>query len=92
MLARLQVLLSRHQNAGQNRDMKEQADRLKMSSFKYLGTTVRNKNLVQEEVKRRTYPGNACCHSAQNLVFSSAVHKRKNQNMQRYNFVLKVCL
>jgi hypothetical protein len=44
------MLLSRHQNAGQNRDI-EIANRSfgNVSQFKYLGTTVTNQNLIQEE-------------------------------------------
>jgi hypothetical protein len=60
--------LSRHQNLGQNQDIKL-ANRLyeNVSQFKYLGTTVTNKNLVQEEIKRSS-SGNACYHSVQNLL------------------------
>jgi hypothetical protein len=48
------MLLSRHQNAGQNRDVKI-ANTLfeNVSQFKYLGTTVTNRNLIQNS-------GNAC--------------------------------
>jgi hypothetical protein len=48
------MLLSRHQNAGQNRDINI-ANILfeNVSQFKYLGTTVTNQNLIQEEIKRR---------------------------------------
>jgi hypothetical protein len=48
------MLLSRQQNAGQNRDIKR-ANRSyeNVSQFKYLGTTVTNQNLIQEEIKRR---------------------------------------
>jgi hypothetical protein len=58
------MLLSRHHNAGQNRDIKI-ANRSfeNVSQFKYLGTTVTNTNLIQEEIKRRSKSGNACCHS-----------------------------
>jgi hypothetical protein len=38
-----------------------------VSQFKYLGTTVTNENLVQEEIKKRL---NACYHSAQNVLSS----------------------
>jgi hypothetical protein len=69
------MLLSRHQNVGQNRDIKI-ANRSfeNVSQFKYLGTTVTNQNLIQEEIKRRMNSRNACYHS----VFSSAVKKLKN--------------
>jgi hypothetical protein len=57
------MLLSRHQNVGQNREIKI-ANRLfeNVSQFKYLGTIV-NQNLIQEEIKRRLNSGNACYHS-----------------------------
>jgi hypothetical protein len=47
------MLLSRHQNVGQNRDIKKTKNRLfeNVSQFKYLGTTVTNQNLIQEEIK-----------------------------------------
>jgi hypothetical protein len=62
------MLLSRHQNAGQNKDSKT-ANRPfeNVSHFKYLGMTVTNQNLIQEEIKRRLSSGNACYHSVQNL-------------------------
>jgi hypothetical protein len=46
-------MLSRHQNVGQNRDIKI-ANRLfeNVSQFRYLGKTVTNKNLIQDEIKR----------------------------------------
>jgi hypothetical protein len=48
------MLLSRHQNAGQNRDMKiANRPSENVSQFKCLGTTVANQNLIQEEIKRR---------------------------------------
>jgi hypothetical protein len=31
-----------------------------MSQLQYLGTTVTNQNLIQEEIKRRLNSGNAC--------------------------------
>jgi hypothetical protein len=48
------MLLSRHQNEGQNHDTKI-ADRSfeNVAQFKYLRTTVTNQNLIQEETKRR---------------------------------------
>jgi hypothetical protein len=46
------MLLSHHQNAGQNHDI-EVANRSfeKVAQFRYLGMTVTNQNLIQEEIK-----------------------------------------
>jgi hypothetical protein len=46
-----------------------------VSQFKYLGTTVTNENLIQEEIKRRLNSGNACYHSVQNLLSSRLLSK-----------------
>jgi hypothetical protein len=70
------MLLSRHQNVGQNREIKI-ANRSfeNVSQFKYLGTTVTNRNLIQEEIKRRFNSGNACYHSVQGLLSSRLLSK-----------------
>jgi hypothetical protein len=55
--------------------------------FKYLGTTVTNQNLIQKELR-----GNsvlimlATIQSRTFSLFSSAIEKRKNENIQDYNF------
>jgi hypothetical protein len=68
--------LSCQQNVGQNQDMKI-ANRSfeNVSQCKYLGTTVTNRNLIQEEIKRRLNSGNSCYHSVQNLVPSQLLSK-----------------
>jgi hypothetical protein len=43
--------------------------------FKYLGTTVTNQNLIQEDIKRRLNSGNACYHSVQNHLPSCLLSK-----------------
>jgi hypothetical protein len=70
------LLLSRDQNAGQNHDIKI-ANRSfeNVPQFKYLGTTVTNQNLIQDEIKRRLNSGNACYHSVQNILFSRLLSK-----------------
>jgi hypothetical protein len=49
-----------------------------VSKFKYLGTTVTNQNLTQEEIKRRLNSGNDCCHSAQNFLSPCLLSKNVN--------------
>jgi hypothetical protein len=46
-----------------------------MCQFKYLGTTVKNKNLIQEEIKRRLNSGNVCYHSVQSFLSSRLLSK-----------------
>jgi hypothetical protein len=63
------MLVSRDQHGDQNRDIKignRSFDNV--SEFKYLGTTVTNQNLIQEEIKRGLISGNVCYHLVQNLL------------------------
>jgi hypothetical protein len=70
------MLLSRHQNVGQNRDIKITNRPFEnVSQFKYLGTTVTNQNLIPKEIKRRLNSGNACYHSVQSLLSSRLLSK-----------------
>jgi hypothetical protein len=68
--------LFRHQNAGQNHDIKIGNRRFEnVAQFRYLGTTITNENLIQEEIKRRLNSGNACYHSVQNILSSRLLSK-----------------
>jgi hypothetical protein len=70
------MLLSRHQNAGQNCDIKIANGSFEnVSQFKYLGTTVTNQNLILEEIKRRLNSGNACYYSVQDILSSRLLSK-----------------
>jgi hypothetical protein len=70
------MLLSDHQNPGQNHNIKIDDRSFEyVAQFKYLGTTVTNQNLTQEEIKRRLNSGKACYHSVQNLLFSHLLSK-----------------
>jgi hypothetical protein len=47
----------------------------RVEGFKYLGTTLTNRNSIQEEIKSRLKSGNACYHSVQDLLSSSLLSK-----------------
>jgi hypothetical protein len=72
------MLLSRHQNVGQDRDIKI-ANRSfeNMSQFKYWGggAKIRNQNLIQEENKRRLDSANASNQSVQNHLYFRLLSK-----------------
>jgi ribosomal protein S2 len=65
------MLLSHHQNIGQNHDIKI-GNRCSeyVAQFRYLGMTITNQNLIQEKIERRLN-----CHSAQNLLSSCLLSK-----------------
>jgi MarR-like DNA-binding transcriptional regulator SgrR of sgrS sRNA len=64
-------LLTRHQNIGQNRDIKIASRSFEnLSHFKYFGMTVSNKSLTHKEIKKRLISDKACYHSVQR--FSSS--------------------
>jgi hypothetical protein len=44
--------------------------------FKYFGTKVTNRNLIQEEIKRTLNSGNASYHSVQNILSSRLLSKK----------------
>jgi hypothetical protein len=46
-----------------------------VAQFRYLGTTVTDQNLIQEEIKRRLNSGNACYHSVQKGFSSRLLFK-----------------
>jgi hypothetical protein len=65
-----------------------------VAQFRYLGTTITNQNLVQEEIERRLNSDNACCHSVQNILSSRQLSK--NIKIKTYKpiiltMVLYVC-
>jgi hypothetical protein len=62
------MLVSRDQNAGQNREIKIGNRSFEnVSQFKYLGMSVTNQNLIQEEIKRRFNSANACYHRSRSF-------------------------
>jgi len=47
----------------------------RVEEFKYLGTTLKNQNSIQEKIKSRLKLGNACYYSVQNLLSSRLLSK-----------------
>ena len=68
--------MSRDQNAGQSHNIKtDNSSFERAEQFKYLGPTIPNQNLIQEEIKSILKSGNAFYHSVQNLLSSSLLSK-----------------
>jgi len=81
--------MSRVQNAGGSHNGKIDYSSFEMvQPFKYLGTTLTNKNSIQEEIKNRLNSGNSFCHSVQNLLFSSLLSKNITPTIYRTTIFL----
>jgi len=57
-----------------------------VEEFKYLGTTITDRNSIHEEIKLRLKLGNACYHSVQNLLFSRLISK--NLKIKTYTTII----
>jgi hypothetical protein len=65
--------MAHHQKAMQNLNIKIANSFFEnVAQFRYLGTTVTNQHLIQEEIKRGLNSGNASVH---NLLYSHLVSK-----------------
>jgi hypothetical protein len=62
-----------------------------VEEFKYLGTTLTNRNSIHEEIQSRLTSGNACYHSVQNLLSSRLLSKNTKVRVHR-TVVLPVVL
>ena len=70
------MVMSWDHNAGQSYSMKTDNSSIEsVEEFKHLGTTLKNQNYIQEEIKSRLKLGNACYYSVQNLLSSSLLSK-----------------
>ena len=77
------MIMSRDQNAGRSHGMKIDNSCIeRVEEFKYLGTTLTNKNSIQEEIKSRLKGGNALLlFSAESFFFQFAIQKVKDQDI-----------
>jgi len=65
------MVTSRDQNVGRIHSVRiDNSTFERVEEYRYLGTTVMSQNSIQEEIKSRLRPGNACYHSVQNLLSS----------------------
>ena len=62
-----------------------------MEQFKYLGTTLTNRNSIQKEINSGLKSGNACCYSVQNILSSSLLPKNIKMKIHR-TIILPVVL
>jgi hypothetical protein len=68
--------MSRYEKAGQKRSTKIANRSFEdVAKFKYLGTTLTDKNYMQEEIKSRLNSGNTCYHLVQSPSSSRLVSK-----------------
>ncbi|PNF42401.1 hypothetical protein B7P43_G01957 [Cryptotermes secundus] len=71
------MLLSRHQNAGRNHDIKIASRSFEnVAEFSYMETIVTHQNSVHEEIKRRLNSGNVCYHSANIIRMNKSTKMR----------------
>jgi len=70
------MAIFRDQNAGRNHILKIDNSSLEtVEEFKYLGRILTHQSFIQEEIKSRLKPRNACYHSQQNLLSSRLLPK-----------------
>jgi len=70
------MVMFRDQKAEQSRDIKiDNSSFESVEQFEYLGTTLKNQNSVQEEIKSSLKSCNACSGSVQNLLSSNLLIK-----------------
>jgi len=86
------MVLSRDQNAGRSHNIKidnNSFERWKSSNT--LEQTLKDQNSIQEEIKSRLKPANACYHSVQNILSICLLSKNINTEIHK-NIILPVVL
>ena len=76
------IVMSRDHDAGRSHSMKtDDSSFERAGEFKYLGTTLRDQNSIQEEIKNIFKSGKTCYYSVQNILFSNLLSKNININI-----------
>jgi len=70
------MVMSRDKNAGGSHVIKiDNSSSGKVEEFKCLGTTLKNKNSIQEEITSKLKSVNACYHTVLNFVSSNLLSR-----------------
>jgi hypothetical protein len=87
------MVSSRDRNTGRGHSVKIDNSSIgRVEEFKYLGTTLTDQNSIHEEIKRRLKLGNACYHSAQNLLSTRLLSKNLKIKIYRTIILPVVCM
>jgi hypothetical protein len=80
------MLLPLHQNAGKNHYIEIADIFFDVVKFRYLGTTITNRNPIQEEINRRLNSDNACYHSGHSILPSRLLSE--NVKIRMYKTII----
>ena len=76
------MIMSQDQNTGRSHSMKNDNSSIeRVEEFKYLGTTLTNKNYIQEEIKSRLKKECLLSFGTEFFVFQFAIQKVKDQDI-----------
>jgi hypothetical protein len=81
------MIMSCHPNSGQNQNIRTANESFEnVAKFKYLGTTLKNKNDNHDEISSRLNSANACYYLVQNLLSTHLISK--NLKIKIYKTVI----